>query len=458
MSRWFGFGCWFLVSCAKREPAPLDACPDVPEAGGRVAAVYQGGNPLFQRSKSLEAALDVAAFGDGAVAVGYETEGVGPGQVGWIAWFDADGELTREAVFSDGDRSARATHVAVSGDAVWVGGQVGRFKPTDHLAWLGRWEGDAAAWSWRASTRSDVSALAVTGDGVAVGGRFFGPSFDVAGVEVTSAADQSAYLALFAGDQVRWARALGGEGSQYVTVDGIAALDGGLVAVGRFSARAEIGEITLTSDYRNASGWAARWDRDGNVLWAKKLAEPAVNPGSVAVLADGTLVVGGAMTEIAGEVVIGPGDPGEMRHTAQGHDGFVLWLDADGRVLATHVIASAADEGVSDIAALGCDVVVAGQIWTWKPGAGAAPPGEAFVARLARGGREVWRCGALGDSAASRSSPIQHAAYAVSVGPEAVWAAGVLHGTAAFGCGEPVLTRSTDSLDSEDWWVGRFGR
>lgn len=442
---------WLALSCARREPSVADACPDHPERGGAVEAVHQGGGPLFARSDIYEDAVDVAALRDGVVAVGFETAGPGGHTHGWVTRFDGAGEPVWTGTISVGDGEDRATAVAVDGDDVWVGADVEIAAHDRMRAYLARWRGGAPAWTWVGAGNSSIRALAPKSGGVVAGGTLRGP-LDVAGVPVAPAGDLAAFVAPFDGDRPRWVRLI--ESDEQVSVAAVAGLDDGLVAAGSFHAQARFGAVELTTEHRNGAGWAARWDRDGNVLWAKKLGGPKLSLGSIAVLADGTLAFGGGIASVDGEVVVGAGDPGEMRHTSQGHDALVVWTDADGRVLGVHTLASPVNDTLGDVEALGCDVVIAGQTWPVPQEQGA--PGDAFVARLDRTGREIWRCAARSEGLSDRAYPMQHVAHAVSVGPDAVWATGTMRGTAVFGCETPFATLSTSSSAAEDWWVARF--
>jgi len=170
------------------------------------------------------------------------------------------------------------------------------------------------------------NAVAASMDGhVHMVGNFSGTA-SFGGTTLTSAgSSQDAFCAKYdATGNVIWAKKVGGMGSDYayaVAADS----NGNTYVAGEFEMSANIGGIVLSDVYRSA--FVARYDANGNVLWARKAGGNVYNTWGcgLAVDANGNACVSGAFS--------GNGVFGSITLLGTNHDIFVAKYDPLGQVL-----------------------------------------------------------------------------------------------------------------------------
>jgi hypothetical protein len=133
-------------------------------------------------------------------------------------------------------------------------------------------------------------ALGPTGD-LYVCGHFVGVA-DFASTNLTTAGDGDILLAKYnsSGDLL-WAKQAGGNGHQYVHRNTLDA-DGNFIISGTFSHTATFGSIALSNSIATDGYMVAKYNSDGEVLWARALCEGASRFG-VAADQDGNVYFAG---------------------------------------------------------------------------------------------------------------------------------------------------------------------
>jgi len=194
---------------------------------------------------------------------------------------------------------------------------------------------------------------------------------------------------------VLWARSFGGTSSDIAHGVALAA-DGGVLVTGEFSGTATVGTTVLTSA-GSADIFLAKWDADGNFLWAQSVGGTGYDRGdALAVGPDGSIAITGWYN---GTVDFDPG-AGVTNFTSSGGDdifvckfnaaGGFLWAQAVGGIGADHgkSVAFGPDGSVS-VAGYFSDTV------DFDPGAGSvsytsAGGTDAFVAQFDTAGSLAW--------------------------------------------------------------------
>ena len=138
-----------------------------------------------------------------------------------------------------------------------------------------------------------------------------------------------------ANGSLAWARATQGTGYHYGH-NVVALPDGGALLTGHFLTTMvfvdEEGEETTLESAGGFDMFVARYDAEGEVLWATRIGGSGaeMSPDIAALPNGGALVTG----QFQGRATFGPGDPGETVLTSAGEeDIFVAEYDADGRLL-----------------------------------------------------------------------------------------------------------------------------
>ena len=190
---------------------------------------------------------------------------------------------------------------------------------------------DEFLWAERAGdiTGDQGRGVAVDpGGNTYVTGFFTGKHATFGGAFLTSASLEDVFLAKYApGGNVLWAIRAGGVGSD--GGNGIAVDDeGNSYVTGFFNGSASFGSVTLTSS--GASDiFVAKYDTDGNLLWARKAGGAANEQGrGIAVDDEGNCHVTGFFSgncSFSGQELVGSGSAPEIFVAKYGPGGNVLW-------------------------------------------------------------------------------------------------------------------------------------
>jgi len=251
---------------------------------------------------------------------------------------------------------------------------------------------------------------------------------------------------------VLWARSFGGTSSD-ITHGVALAADGGVLVTGEFSGTATVGTTVLTSA-GSADIFLAKWDADGNFLWAQSVGGTGYDRGdALAVGPDGSIAITGWYN---GTVDFDPG-AGVTNFTSSGGDdifvckfnaaGGFLWAQAVGGIGADHgkSVAFGPDGSVS-VAGYFSDTV------DFDPGAGSvsytsAGGTDAFVAQFDTAGSLAW-ANAFGGA----NSDV---AYGVNVASDgSVFSTGYFVGTVDFNPGSD--TSNLISAGGSDVFVSKL--
>lgn len=170
---------------------------------------------------------------------------------------------------------------------------------------------------------------------------------------------------------VLWARsATGGSSVGAGTNDSARLSDNSILLIGSFSgsltfAQGTPGQVTITAT-GVASGFIARYESDGDFLWAKRITAGGtgkVYPAAVSVNADDTFVIGGAISESA---IFGPGEANATTLTATpapgfGYNAFIAKYNANGTLAWAKQATSGANSVIYDMSRMaGGDLIVSG--------------------------------------------------------------------------------------------------
>ena len=209
---------------------------------------------------------------------------------------------------------------------------VAKLTAEGSLVWVVTIAGAGAAYAQDVTGLADGSCLVVGSfqRSVHVGDPKAG------GVRLESAGDDDLFVCKLDRDGTPlWARSAGGAGED--SAHGVSAfVDGSCVVTGRFAESAIFGPKEPAETRCSAQGdqdiFVARYDGDGQLLWARAAGGPASDYGrAVAARADETCLVTGYFRE---EAVFGAGEKNETRLTSDGDlDVFVARLDQNGRLI-----------------------------------------------------------------------------------------------------------------------------
>ncbi len=241
-----------------------------------------------------------------------------------------------------------------------------------------------------------------------------------------------------------WVGDAGGASGDH-PLDVALAPDGSVVVVGYFAISPMTvapgpGEVVLEpseksdTGFTQDDGYLARWNPDGTLAWAQVIGGAGdIDPSTVAVLDDGTIVVVGSFTR---SLLLAPGTPEQVQLPAldltSGSDGFTAAWDADGRLLWAQVwgdrrvenlVRASADipgGGVVSIGAVGTNAEFGDPPTRW--------PVDDLSYALAR-----WSPAGQVDSVRSVMSALGTGFFSLSVDPRGWTAAAGLAGTVTFG-------------------------
>ena len=241
----------------------------------------------------------------------------------------------------------------------------------------------------------------------------------------------------------RWARAAGGSGLDEglgvaITRDGEATVTGKFHGTATFGA-GQLNETVLVSA-GNADIFIARYDRDGNLRWARRAggASPAFIDSGAAVVAvphPADVVIAGTF---GGAATFGLGETNETTLTSQGasHDGFVARYAIDGTLVWARRLGGVGDDAVSTVALAPDNSLRIGGHFQVPADFGGLEiiqgdgSVDAFVARLELHGAVIWVQGIEG--------PNSQMSRDVSVAPDgSTTVSGFFTSTAGVGVGTP---------------------
>ena len=267
-------------------------------------------------------------------------------------------------------------------------------------------QGDVA-WAKQAGGRGEDQAFGLATDGngnILITGRFRGPTNDPSvfgSIQLFSAAGSAdVFIAKYDPDgNPLWAKQAGGIGHDE-GLDIAADALGHVYVTGRFQGQANFDAVTLVSEEGSDDVFTAKYDRNGNVLWAKKGGGSGQDYGSgLATDARGHAVITGYYEETAAF--------GTQDLTSEGAgDLFVVKYDAEGEILWAQSAGGSGDDGGHAVSAdRSGHIMVTGYYHRFAdfgtrqlstPNGG---PSDIFIARYDPEGKLMWLEGLGGPEA-----------------------------------------------------------
>ncbi|MBN2496746.1 MAG: hypothetical protein JXR96_19300 [Deltaproteobacteria bacterium] len=262
-----------------------------------IAGAFQGSSRFGGRE--LQSAGDWDGFlalydGDGGLDWALGIGGPGYERV-WAVDMLPDGSVLCAGAFSGemvlGKGEAGETRLVATGAADAF---AARYSAQGSLVWARSAGSSASAWARAAAASAD--------GGCVLGGWFAGRLTLGAGTPAETSLEASgqgdAFVArLDAGGALLWARRIGGPGD--VECRAVAAApDGGLVALGRFTGQLEPDGGPALQSAGERDLFLARFGPQGQLGWIAPIGGPDFDePGSVAVLADGSVLAAGSFRQ-----------------------------------------------------------------------------------------------------------------------------------------------------------------
>lgn len=284
--------------------------------------------------------------------------------------------------------------------------------------------------------------------------------------------DDDVFVARYAANgELAWARSAGGpnndRGSKVA-----ACADGSVLVVGEFLYEATFGRggasevVLVPSDGLNAI-FLAKYDSEGNLLWAKRADGPGREAANgVASLSDCSAVVTGSFN---GDFTLGGGDERSITLTSAGVDDiFLAKYDAAGSVVWAQRAGGAYfdDSGQALVVHSDGSVLVTGAFTsqaTFGPGTAgdvtlhAAQVQDIFVAKYDRDGSLLWatRIGDLGSDQGRGVASLDDGVLVTGYEGQVPSTSGPDAGTTTVARGDPAMFVSKHSLDGTVIWTRR---